>query len=133
MYSTLIVCKNYICQIFLASYISEQNENLRRPMLKLRNPTLHSIANPLLWNGMLQAPAWVRSLLLRELRSDKDEMFWATRGKRSPAPEDFWAIRGKKQSIKPNGFFQTLKSTRQDHNLQLNGSTKYIPQFAPTQ
>ena len=84
-------------------------------MLKLRNPTLHNIPNT---PAMVQAPAWVRSLLLRELRSDKDEMFWATRGKRSPAPEDFWAIRGKKQSIKPNGFFQTLKSTRQDHNAQ---------------
>ena len=102
--------------LFLASYISEQNENLPWPMLKLGNPTLHIIPNTCY--GLLQAPAWVRSLLLRELRSDKDEMFWATRGKRSPAPEDFWAIRGKKQSIKPNGFFQTLKSTRQDHKLQ---------------
>merc|ERR1712227_75666 len=57
--------------------------------------------------------SWLSSLLgssRRDLRSDKDKHFWATRGKRSADPEDFWAIRGKKQSIKPNGFFQAMES-----------------------
>merc|ERR1712042_6822 len=54
---------------------------------------------------------WLGSLLgltRRDLRADKDDMFWATRGKRSA--DDFWAIRGKKEYIKPNGFFQPLST-----------------------
>merc|ERR1711892_1241852 len=54
---------------------------------------------------------WLGSLLgltRRDLRADKEDMFWATRGKRSTEDSDFWAIRGKKQYIKPNGFFQAI-------------------------
>jgi len=54
---------------------------------------------------------WLGSLLgltRRDARADKDDMFWATRGKRSS--DDFWAIRGKKEYIKPNGFFQPLST-----------------------
>ena len=54
---------------------------------------------------------WLGSLLgltRRDLRADKEDMFWATRGKRNAEDSDFWAIRGKKQYIKPNGFFQAL-------------------------
>ena len=52
--------------------------------------------------------AWLGSLLGltgRDLRADKEDMFWATRGKRNIEDSDFWAIRGKKQYIKPNGLF----------------------------
>merc|ERR1712012_1247858 len=56
---------------------------------------------------------WLQKLLeytRRDLRSEsKDNMFWATRGKRSPDIEDFWAIRGKKP-IKPNGLFQAMSA-----------------------
>jgi len=54
---------------------------------------------------------WLGSLLgltRRDLRADKEDMFWATRGKRNTEDSDFWAIRGKKQYIKPNGFFQAI-------------------------
>jgi len=56
---------------------------------------------------------WLGSLLgltRRDLRADKDDMFWATRGKRS-TEDDFWAIRGKRDYIKlkPNGLFGTIK------------------------
>merc|ERR1711892_1178178 len=54
---------------------------------------------------------WLGSLLgltRRDLRADKEDMFWATRGKRNAEDSDFWAIRGKKQYIKPNGFFQAI-------------------------
>merc|ERR1712013_596796 len=56
---------------------------------------------------------WLGSLLgltRRDVRADKDDMFWATRGKRTP--DDFWAIRGKKEYIKPNGFFQPLSTQK---------------------
>ena len=36
----------------------------------------------------------------RELRTDKDARFWATRGKRSA-----WILKNKQQFIKPNGLF----------------------------
>merc|ERR1719209_1229413 len=56
---------------------------------------------------------WLGSLLgltRRDVRADKDDMFWATRGKRTA--DDFWAIRGKKEYIKPNGFFQALSTQK---------------------
>merc|ERR1712212_786835 len=56
---------------------------------------------------------WLGSLLgltRRDVRADKDDMFWATRGKRTA--DDFWAIRGKKEYIKPNGFFQPLSTQK---------------------
>eukprot|EP00091_Calanus_sinicus_P012475 TRINITY_DN2809_c0_g1_i1.p1 TRINITY_DN2809_c0_g1~~TRINITY_DN2809_c0_g1_i1.p1 ORF type:complete len:166 (-),score=53.62 TRINITY_DN2809_c0_g1_i1:55-486(-) len=59
---------------------------------------------------------WLGSLLgltRRDLRADKEDMFWATRGKRDAEDSDFWAIRGKKQYIKPNGFFQALPTPNQ--------------------
>merc|ERR1719369_1013476 len=61
---------------------------------------------------------WLGSLLgltRRDVRADKDDMFWATRGKRTA--DDFWAIRGKKEYIKPNGFFGTYKRS----SLKPNG------------
>merc|ERR1712212_927066 len=56
---------------------------------------------------------WLGPLLgltRRDVRADKDDMFWATRGKRTA--DDFWAIRGKKEYIKPNGFFQPLSTQK---------------------
>merc|ERR1712002_141738 len=56
---------------------------------------------------------WLGSMLgltRRDVRGDKDDMFWATRGKRTA--NDFWAIRGKKEYIKPNGFFQPLSTQK---------------------
>merc|ERR1712013_888605 len=56
---------------------------------------------------------WLGSLLgltRRDVRADKDDMFWATRGKRTP--DDFWAIRGKKEYVKPNGFSQPLSTQK---------------------
>ena len=49
--------KNKQILLFLASYISEQNENLPSPMLKLRNPTLHIIRNTGPGLGALAAAA----------------------------------------------------------------------------
>merc|ERR1719334_1167931 len=45
-------------------------------------------------------------------RTDKDDSFWAARGKREAPGHDpeFWALRGKRQYIKPNGFFQAFPS-----------------------
>jgi len=73
--------------------------------------------------------SWLTSLLglsQRHQRSEKDNMFWATRGKRSDMDvedmEDFWATRGKKQTIKPNGFFQAMpRSQPGKRNMKPNG------------
>merc|ERR1712128_344180 len=78
-------------------------------------------------------PPWLGSLLgltRRDLRADKDDMFWATRGKRSGEDSDFWAIRGKKQYIKPNGFFQALSTPtpgKRTMDLWMNGKRSFKP------
>merc|ERR1712106_488911 len=78
-------------------------------------------------------PPWLGSLLgltRRDLRADKDDMFWATRGKRSGDDSDFWAIRGKKQYIKPNGFFQALSTPtpgKRTMDLWMNGKRSFKP------
>merc|ERR1712128_200617 len=78
-------------------------------------------------------PPWLGSLLgltRRDLRADKDDMFWATRGKRSGDDSDFWAIRGKKQYIKPNGFFQALSTPtpgKRMMDLWMNGKRSFKP------
>merc|ERR1712106_289515 len=78
-------------------------------------------------------PPWLGSLLgltRRDLRADKDDMFWATRGKRSGDDSDFWAIRGKKQHIKPNGFFQALSTPtpgKRTMDLWMNGKRSFKP------
>merc|ERR1711936_340280 len=75
---------------------------------------------------------WIGSLLSinrRDLRADKDDMFWATRGKRNGG-DDFWAIRGKKQYIKPNGFFQAFSKTspgKKSMNLWRSGKKSLKP------
>merc|ERR1740136_349517 len=66
----------------------------------------------------------------RDLRADKDDMFWATRGKRSGDDSDFWAIRGKKQYIKPNGFFQALSTPtpgKRTMDLWMSGKRSFKP------
>merc|ERR1712106_1000029 len=76
---------------------------------------------------------WLGSLLgltRRDLRADKEDMFWATRGKRSTEDSDFWAIRGKKQYIKPNGFFQAIATPtpgKRTMDLWMNGKRSFKP------
>merc|ERR1719158_1416031 len=60
--------------------------------------------------------SWLSNLFSsRELRSDRDNLFWATRGKRAAmdSDTDFWAIRGKKQTIMPSGLFQHFRDWNQ--------------------
>ena len=56
----------------------------------------------------------------RDLRADKDNMFWATRGKRNTEDADFWAIRGKKQYVKPNGLFQAISTPKRSMDLWMS-------------
>ena len=55
----------------------------------------------------------VHPLEPRTLRADKDERFWATRGKRSSQDQHFWAARGKRGVVmKPNGLFGITQGKR---------------------
>merc|ERR1719483_1857008 len=67
---------------------------------------------------MLLPPWWssllgVRPLEPRTLRADKEERFWATRGKKSHQDQHFWAARGKRGVVmKPNGLFGITQGKR---------------------
>jgi len=76
-------------------------------------------------DGTIVSASWLHNLLgvkpfqPREARRDKEDMFWATRGKRSSQDPQFWAARGKRGiSIKPNGLFGAIKGKR---SLKPNG------------
>merc|ERR1719357_2181399 len=91
-------------------------------LLAVNDPGLAQVEND---DGTMVSASWLHNLLgvkpfePREARRDKDEMFWATRGKRSSQDPQFWAARGKRGiSIKPNGLFGAIKGKR---SLKPNG------------
>merc|ERR1711892_56714 len=67
--------------------------------------------------------SWLGSLLgleRRNLRADKEDQFWATRGKRSSVkPNGFFLSMPGKKSMKPNGLFGTIKRQGLNPNVLL--------------